>query len=108
MLDVYEFCSNDLKKQLDGPRVAVREEEDRKANKDRAAKKAKMVSSFLHGFALHCSRPRVSCSKGKAMSCCTWLLQVDYVQTCGLSPAVLPKPALATSVVWFNEFAGRE
>lgn len=50
MLDVYEFCSNDLKKQLDGPRVAVREEEDRKANKDRAAKKAKMVSSFLQAL----------------------------------------------------------
>ena len=43
VLDTYEFCSDDLKKQLDGPRVAVREEEDRKANKDRAAKKAKMV-----------------------------------------------------------------
>lgn len=46
MLDTYDFCSNDLKKQLDGPRVAVREEEDRKANKDRAAKKAKMVSKI--------------------------------------------------------------
>lgn len=47
MLDTYEFCSEDLKKQLDGPRVAVREEEDRKANIDRAAKKAKMVTACL-------------------------------------------------------------
>ena len=50
VLDTYEFCSADLKKQLDGPRVAVREEEDRKANKDRAAKKAKMVSILQYGL----------------------------------------------------------
>lgn len=51
MLDTYEFCSDDLKKQLDGPRVAVREEEDRKANKDRAVKKAKMVSMLQYCLA---------------------------------------------------------
>lgn len=44
VLDTYDFCSDDLKKQLEGPRVAVREEEDRKANLDRVAKKAKMVN----------------------------------------------------------------
>ena len=52
VLDTYDFCSDDLKKQLDGPRVAVREEEDRKANKDRAVKKAKMVRLLQHGLAL--------------------------------------------------------
>lgn len=54
MLDTYEFCSDDLKKQLDGPRVAVREEEDRKANKDRAVKKAKMVRTLQYGPVLPC------------------------------------------------------
>ena len=43
VLDMYEFCSDDLKKQLDGPREAVRDEEDRKANQNRAVKKAKLV-----------------------------------------------------------------
>lgn len=55
VLDTYEFCSDELKKQLDGPRVAVREEEDRKANKDRAVKKAKMVCT------LHCD-PSSACN----------------------------------------------
>jgi hypothetical protein len=40
---LYEFCSDEMKKQLDGPREAVRHEEDRKANADRAVKKAKQV-----------------------------------------------------------------
>ena len=40
---MYDFCSEDLKNQLAGPREAVKAEEDRKANQDRAAKKAKMV-----------------------------------------------------------------
>lgn len=66
MLDVYEFCSHDLKKQLDGPRVAVREEEDRKANKDRAVKKAKMVSRLLRGLAWHCSILGSVAAKGKS------------------------------------------
>ena len=43
ILDMYEFCSDDMKKQLDGPREAVRHEEDRKANQDRSVKKAKQV-----------------------------------------------------------------
>ena len=43
VLDFYEFCSDALKKELDGPREAIREEEDRRANLDRAAKKAKQV-----------------------------------------------------------------
>ena len=62
VLDTYDFCSNDLKKQLDGPRVAVREEEDRKANKDRAAKKAKMVSMPQHCLAFALSR-KIDCIK---------------------------------------------
>lgn len=45
ILDMYEFCSDDMKKQLDGPREAVRHEEDRKANQDRAVKKAKQEES---------------------------------------------------------------
>ena len=45
VLDAYEFCSDALKKQLDGPREAIREEEDCKANQDRAIKKAKQVMS---------------------------------------------------------------
>lgn len=43
LLDMYEFCSDEMKKQLDGPREAVRHEEDRKANLDRAVKRAKQV-----------------------------------------------------------------
>ncbi len=43
VLDMYEFCSDEMKKQLDGPREAVRHEEDRKANADRIVKKAKQV-----------------------------------------------------------------
>ena len=43
VLDFYDFCSDALKKELDGPREAIREEEDRKANLDRAVKKAKQV-----------------------------------------------------------------
>ncbi|DBB02923.1 hypothetical protein WJX77_004368 [Trebouxia sp. C0004] len=45
VLDMYEFCSDEMKKQLDGPREAVRHEEDRKANADRAVKKAKQEES---------------------------------------------------------------
>ena len=52
VLDTYEFCSDKLKKQLDAPRVAVREEEDRKADIDRAAKKAKMVIACLYRILL--------------------------------------------------------
>ena len=47
VLDMYDFCSDDLKKQLAGPREAVKAEEDRKANIDRAVKKAKMVCAHL-------------------------------------------------------------
>ena len=43
VLDMYDFCSDELKKQLAGPREANKAEEDRKANMDRAIKKAKMV-----------------------------------------------------------------
>ena len=47
VLDMYDFCSDELKKQLAGPREAVKAEEDRKANMDRAVKKAKMVKPHL-------------------------------------------------------------
>lgn len=43
---MYDFCSEELKQQLAGPREAIKAEEDRKANQDRAAKKAKMVQHY--------------------------------------------------------------
>ncbi|KAK9834879.1 hypothetical protein WJX81_005740 [Elliptochloris bilobata] len=41
VLDVYEFCSEALKKQLDGPREAARAAADRAAGLEKAAKAAK-------------------------------------------------------------------
>ncbi len=38
MLDTYEFCSEALKKQLDGPREAARAAADRAAGLEKAAK----------------------------------------------------------------------
>ena len=38
VLDTYEFCSEALKKQLDGPREAVRAAADRAAGLEKAAK----------------------------------------------------------------------
>ena len=52
VLDMYDFCSDELKKQLAGPREAVKAEEDRIANIDRAVKKAKMVTHSYHQVAV--------------------------------------------------------
>ena len=38
MLDVYEFCTDELKKELEGPREAAREAADRAAGLEKAAK----------------------------------------------------------------------
>lgn len=40
MLDAYEFCSAEYKKQLEGPRAAWQEAEDRRAGLEKAAKTA--------------------------------------------------------------------
>lgn len=45
VLDVYDFCTEVLKKELEGPREAVKLEEDRKAGLEKAAKRAKAVRS---------------------------------------------------------------
>ncbi len=38
MLDVYELCTDELKKELEGPREAAREAADRAAGLEKAAK----------------------------------------------------------------------
>ena len=40
VLDLYEFCTEDYKKELEGPRKAWQEAEDRKAGLEKAAKAA--------------------------------------------------------------------
>jgi len=65
VLDMYEFCSDEMKKQLDGPREAVRHEEDRKANADRAVKKAKKVCCACIASLVH-----VTCCHVLSSKCC--------------------------------------
>ena len=65
VLDMYEFCSDEMKKQLDGPREAVRHEEDRKANADRIVKKAKQVC-----YACTASLVHVTCCPVSEYKCC--------------------------------------
>jgi hypothetical protein len=65
VMDMYEFCSDEMKKQLDGPREAVRHEEDRKANADRAVKKAKKVCCACIASLVH-----VTCCHVLSSKCC--------------------------------------
>ena len=45
VLDLYEFCTEDYKKALEGPRKAWQESEDKKAGLERAAKAAAKSAS---------------------------------------------------------------
>ena len=60
VLDLYEFCTEDYKQALEGPRKAWQESEDKKAGLERAAKAA-AKSATKDGKA-----PAVSCPPAEA------------------------------------------
>ena len=60
VLDLYEFCTGDYKKALEGPRKAWQESEDKKAGLERAAKAAAKSASKDE------KAPAVSCPPAEA------------------------------------------
>jgi len=58
VLDVYEFCTDELKKELEGPREAAREAADRAAGLEKAAKvrpEAVLISKRLVNKTIRCT-----------------------------------------------------
>ena len=64
VLDLYEFCTEDYKKALEGPRKAWQEAEDKKAGLERAAKAAAKSATKDE------KAPEVSCLEPK---CTTYI-----------------------------------
>ena len=67
VLDVYEFCTDELKKELEGPREAAREAADRAAGLEKAAKVRpedalifkRLVSRTIESLSQYCCHPNV-------------------------------------------------